>query len=287
MSTQFNSSSGSRPDRLPGRCLYIIQAFGLCLFLYFGSGMGFPGNGFAEVKYDFPYEQASLLSYILVVLSTAAAVSLFSHFRSKNMEERIDVLHHMLEKCSRTIQDSNRRLDDANTRIEKLERSDNLTGIANRRYLEEFLDREWRLAMRMSHPVSLLMINIDSLDDAGKKKKGKIDENSLKKLAHALNSTVKRPSDLAGRFAPKEFAVVLAFTPHDSAMQVAENLRSAISEIQETADKPDLFGNMTINVGVATTIPKIGSHPEELIAKADKALKYASIEMEEQEALIS
>jgi diguanylate cyclase (GGDEF)-like protein len=197
------------------------------------------------------------------------------------MEERIDVLHRLLEKCSRTIQDSSLKLNEANTRIENLERNDSLTGVANRRYFEEFLDREWRLAIRMSHPVSMLMIDIDSMKETKSKSKGKIGEESLKKLAHALIQTAKRPGDLAGRFAPREFAVVLAFTPLESAMQVAEKLRSAIAELQVTSDKPDSFGQVLINVGVATTVPTLGSQPEELIAKADKALHLARIDTSE------
>jgi diguanylate cyclase (GGDEF)-like protein len=138
----------------------------------------------------------------------------------------------------------------------------------------------------MSHPVSMLIIDIDSLNDVKNKPKGKIDEESLKKLAHALIQTAKRPGDLAGRFAPREFAVVLAFTPLESAMQVAEKLRSAIAELQVTSDKPDSFGNVLINVGVATTVPTLGSQPEELIAKADRALRLARIETTEQVAYL-
>jgi diguanylate cyclase (GGDEF)-like protein len=282
MSIKFFSSRGSRPNEPPERSIFIAFIF-LCGLLFFiGGGIEFVAGDLAAIKYDCGFAQASLLPYLLVFFSTAAAVSLLSYFHSKSMEERIDVLHHLLEKCSRTIQNSNQRLDEANTRIEKLDRNDSLTGIANRRYFEEFLDREWRLAIRMSHPVSMLMIDIDSLNDVKNKPKGKIDEESLKKLAHALIQTVKRPGDLAGRFAPREFAVVLAFTPLESAMQVAEKLRSAISELQLTSDKPDSFEQVLISVGVATTVPTIGSQPEELIAKADRALRLARIDSTEQ-----
>jgi len=282
MSIKFFSSRGSRPNEPPESRISIVFILLCGLLFLIGGGIEFVSGDIAAIKYDCVFVQASLLPYLLVVFSTAAAVSLLSYFRSKSLEERIDVFHRLLEKCSRTIQNSNQRLDEANTRIENLERNDSLTGIANRRYFEEFLDREWRLAIRMSHPVSLLIIDIDSLNDVKNKPKGKIDEESLKKLAHALIQTAKRPGDLAGRFAPREFAVVLAFTPLESAMQFAEKLRSAISELQVTSDKPDSFKQVLISVGVATTVPTIGSQPEELIAKADRALRLARIDSTEQ-----
>jgi diguanylate cyclase (GGDEF)-like protein len=279
MSIKFFSSCGSQPNELPVRDSSILFIVLISLLFIFTGYFEIVPNDFSSVlKFGRCFTQASLLPYLLVVFSTAAAASLLSYFRSKSMEERLNVLHRLLEKCSRTIQDSNLKLSEANMRIENLERIDSLTGVANRRYFEEFLDREWRLAMRMSHPVSLLMIDIDSLKGTKSRSKVKVDEESLKKLAHAIIQTAKRPGDLAGRFAPREFAVVLAFTPLESAMQVAEKLRSAIAELQDTSDKPDSFEQVLINVGVATAVPTLGSEPEELIAKADKALHLARID---------
>jgi diguanylate cyclase (GGDEF)-like protein len=273
------SSCETRPNEPLGSWISIVFIFLFSSLYFFTANIEFaPNVSISGLMYNHDPIQASILPYLLVAFFTAAAVSFLSYFRSKSMEERINVLHRLLEKCSCTIQDSNRKLNEANTRIKNLERNDSLTGIANRRYFEEFLEREWRLAIRMSHPVSLLMIDIDSLKETRSKSKSKISEDSLKKLARAIIQTAKRPGDLAGRFAPKEFAIVLAYTPLESAMQVAEKLRSAISESQVTSDKPDSFEQVLINVGVATAVPTLGSQPEELIAKADKALHLARID---------
>lgn len=222
--------------------------------------------------------EASLLPLILIAFTIAIIVSVLSHLRAKGLEERLNILHGLLEKCSRTIQDANQRLNDANVRIENLEQKDHQTGVANKRYFNEFLDREWRLAIRMAHPVSLMIIDIDSLEEGERKLGAEVEEKALKRIAEALSKTTNRPGDLAGRLNSKEFAVVLAFTPLEAAMQVAEKLRATIADLEVNEENPEEFKNILINVGIAATVPTMGSKPDELIAKADKALGIAKME---------
>jgi diguanylate cyclase (GGDEF)-like protein len=141
--------------------------------------------------------------------------------------------------------------------------------------------------MRMSHPVSLLIIDIDSLNTDTQNVKGKIEDEALKRVAEALSKTAKRPGDLAGRLDAKEFGIVLAFTPLEAAMQVAEKLRATIADSEVDSTDSEQFNNVLINVGIATTVPTLGSSPEELIAKADRALHLAKMENKEDVLIVN
>lgn len=280
MRVKLVSLGGSflKPFRANGFLPAFLSSFAVFFVVLVGEHLEF---GSIERGGELGIAKASLLPYLLVGLVTAALVLLLSNLRAKGLEDRLNVLHRLLEKCSKTIQDANQRLNDANQRIENLERHDAQTGVANRRYFAEFLDREWRLAMRMSHPVSLLIVNIDSLNADNPDAKGLMEEEALKRVAEALSKTAKRPGDLAGRLDSKEFGIVLAFTPLEAAMQVAEKLRETIAEFEVDLKDSEQFNNILINVGIATTVPTLGSTPDELIAKADRALNLAKMENKE------
>jgi len=100
-------------------------------------------------------------------------------------------------------------LTKANEELEKLNKTDGLTGIANKRYFIEYMKQEWRRCMRSGLPVSLLFIDVDHFkpynDNYGHVK----GDTCLKKIAQALHGAVHRNSDIAFRYGGEEFAIIL------------------------------------------------------------------------------
>jgi diguanylate cyclase (GGDEF)-like protein len=162
--------------------------------------------------------------------------------------------------------------------LENLSSVDGLTGISNRRQFNEFMNRHWRIAMRISESVSLIMIDIDFFklyNDTYGHLEG---DECLKQIAMVLTRCVTRSTDLVARFGGEEFACVMPFTDLDGALSVADAMRSAIEELNITHEKSPIGGRVTASLGLAAMVPIANTGPDLLIQKADRALYAAKAE---------
>ncbi|MBT3991149.1 MAG: diguanylate cyclase [Rhodospirillaceae bacterium] len=160
--------------------------------------------------------------------------------------------------------------------LENLSTIDALTGIANRRRLDEYLDTEWRRATRNKYSLSILMIDIDyfkSYNDNYGHQKG---NDCLRAVAEAVSLAPRRPSDLVARYGGEEFCIVLPDTELASATEIAERVRQNVAGLeQENSGSPE-YGIVTVSVGVATATPSSDDFNfDTLLELADKQLYQA------------
>jgi len=149
---------------------------------------------------------------------------------------------------------------------------DPLTGLFNRRYLEETLNREERRAVRTKSPIAILMIDIDHFKDFNDNHGHEAGDAALKCLGDYLNRNF-RGSDIACRYGGEEFTVVLLASTAEDAMNRAEDARQSIPKLEFSVRDGQLSG-LTVSIGVAE-LPTHGSDWKSVIAAADKALYQA------------
>ena len=171
--------------------------------------------------------------------------------------------------ATEVFNDMVRRLKQGREELERLSRTDALTGLPNRRHLMETLEKEARRAERNARPFTLLMIDVDHFkryNDAFGHLAG---DEVLKRLARVLLGTV-RAADYAARYGGEEFTVVLPETPLDLAVDVAERIRTRMAA--------EVFGaegsRVTLSIGLGE-FPADGTTPEAVIHAADGALYRA------------
>lgn len=161
----------------------------------------------------------------------------------------------------------------ANRRLEQLSITDALTGLANRRRLEEVLDAHWRRARRARRPLALAMVDIDHFKLYNDYYGHAAGDRALQRIATLLKENI-RETDLVARFGGEEFAVVMPDTDLAEASQVAQRLHSAVMRLAEPHELVN-EGIVTVSIGVAALVPEAGTSPDTLFELADVELYRA------------
>ena len=159
-----------------------------------------------------------------------------------------------------------------NDMLEKLSMYDGLTNIRNRRFFDETFEKTFSEIKRDKKSLAVLMIDIDFFkpynDNYGH---GQGDE-TLRKVAKALEKTIKRPSDFVARYGGEEFVILLKDINKDGVEAVANNLLNAIRELKITHEFSKIENYVTISIGASFYNSNSDVTKLELLLKADETL---------------
>jgi diguanylate cyclase (GGDEF)-like protein len=141
-------------------------------------------------------------------------------------------------------------------------RTDALTGLSNRRGIEERLNDEVARAIRFGHPLAVLMIDLDDFKSINDRYGHAVGDDILRSTAIAIDNSV-RSIDIAGRYGGEEFLVVLPETDASGAEVVAERIRASVERL-----------GATVSIGLSP-IRAEDSSASILVGRADEALYEA------------
>jgi diguanylate cyclase (GGDEF)-like protein len=167
----------------------------------------------------------------------------------------------------------------ANVQLRELLRNqsihDPLTGLFNRRYMEETLGREVLRSRRSGHPLGLLMVDVDGFKQQNDALGHHAGDAVLRELATVLQANLRK-EDIACRYGGEEFVLVLPDASLDNAARRAEQLRLTVKQMRLVRDSVPLRP-ITVSIGVAG-FPEHGAEGEALLRAADEALYQAKRE---------
>ena len=213
------------------------------------------------------YRTESFISYPISIGTRNIAVMNFTDRADRlNFGEfDLEILRSIAPQIAVAIDHANLKSETGELR--QLSVTDALTGLVNRRYLEERLTEEVKRSNRHGYPMAFLMIDVDffkSYNDEFGHMEG---DKALKVVANALKETL-RGADIAARYGGEEFSILLPQTTPEEAKTIAERVRQRVENTEFPRRK------ITISIGIANCSPALNSC-ENLISAADKALYEA------------
>lgn len=167
---------------------------------------------------------------------------------------------------------SEQKLKEMNEILKQHSSLDGLTGIANRRYFDEYLGQEWNKAVKHEDLLSLIMLDIDFFKKYNDTYGHLGGDECLKQVAGRIDKIVTQHGAVVARYGGEEFSVILPNTEREEAIKIAETIRAGIEELAIPHCSSDVSDVLTISVGMSTCKPLITLEPENLIESADMAL---------------
>ena len=193
----------------------------------------------------------------------------------KKVEVELKALNHTLQteiQHRRVIEENLQKLND---QLQSLANSDGLTHVANRRFFDESLDREWRRMARQRSPISLILFDVDCFKQFNDHYGHQMGDDCLIQIAKAGEMVAKRPGDFIARYGGEEFILILPDTDLEGAKVVAQNLRHTILSLKIPHEFSVVSPWVTVSMGISTQTPKPKTEPSGLVKQADDALYQA------------
>jgi diguanylate cyclase (GGDEF)-like protein len=161
--------------------------------------------------------------------------------------------------------------------IAELAQHDSLTGTKNRRMFDEHLSDLWRRAAEQHQGIAVLLIDIDNFKAYNDCYGHQAGDLALCRVAQAIGSFVRRPTDVLARYGGEEFAAVLYDADIREAREVAEKMRRAVAELNIDHHGSGARRRVTISLGVAAVAPNLSRSPRGALQLADEALYQAKV----------
>ncbi|WP_375213780.1 diguanylate cyclase [Aquabacterium sp.] len=212
-----------------------------------------------------------------VSLMSMAALAIYLVMFAKGAHTRTVVLHETrlkLRQSEAALQQQLQDIQALQAQLTDQANRDALTGLYNRHYLGDSMQREFDRCARDGEPLSILLIDLDHFKQINDAHGHAVGDEVLRQVAELLQQDT-RSSDICCRYGGEEFLLVLPAMSLEAALARAEHCRVRVAERSRLAEGCQVA--VTLSVGVASTVGA-GLSPEALIALADQALYRAKAE---------
>ena len=177
------------------------------------------------------------------------------------------------EKLDLLVRQRTEELEHANKKLAELNRTDELTGLRNRRHLNDAFPQAFRSAYREKKPIAAMILDIDHFKKLNDTYGHQFGDLCLEATGNIIDKNMRRPYDMAFRYGGEEFVMILPNTDHAGAMIVAEKIRSDI-EAHVVSDETHTT-SMTASIGMVSIVPSGSDDHETLLKTADELLYQA------------
>jgi diguanylate cyclase (GGDEF)-like protein len=230
-------------------------------------------TGRRSAKSDRNYKSKSFISYPIVIAGRKIGVLNVTDKTAGGSYNQVDLS--LLDLLCPQVALALERAEwqERATEFQLMSITDPLTGLPNRRYLEERLTEELNRSKRYDYDMSFLMIDIDDFKSYNDINGHLAGDAALQITAHCLKAGL-RAADVASRYGGEEFSILLPQTSISEAAVIAERMREIVASTNYPHGKSQPLGHVTISIGVSTVAGNVNT-AERVIAAADRALYNA------------
>lgn len=223
---------------------------------------------FATLSYsaDYYYND-SLLIFFTVLWIAANVVLMFSSYLTEVNYRRSFI-------TQRILASEKKELSYLSQKLHQQSITDPLTGLFNRRYLNEKLEQHWRLGLQDHQRIAIFMVDIDEFKKYNDEYGHLEGDQCLIQVAQALDNCLADKEKVVARFGGEEFVVLLRAEQEELA-QIAETLSNSVSELKLPHSSHSVFEMITVSIGVIAMIPQPNFEPSKLLDQADQQLYLA------------
>ncbi|KFN42864.1 sensor domain-containing diguanylate cyclase [Arenimonas oryziterrae] len=252
---------------------YFLLAWGLLIT----GGVALPLSSFGllprTLVTEYGLQFGSAAEMLLLSFSLAYRITLLRNERIRVEREARENLEQRVQERTQALSETAERLSLANQRLAETSLRDGLTGVFNRRYLDQSLPLRFADCVRRGQPIALLMIDIDHFKAINDDHGHATGDDCLREVARRLAGLARSGEEFVARYGGEEFAIVMPGADREQAMALAERLR------REIGDKPvvteDTTLRVTISLGVTCEERPGEESPLHLVRRADRALYEA------------
>lgn len=196
----------------------------------------------------------------------------------------VERLKKQLQAAEQTLADKAAELKAAQDQLALKEREmatvssiDRLTGLPNRLRMGEMLHSEWLRMARERKSLAMLFIDVDHVRLFREHYGQAAEDRCMRRIASALDSALKRPGDLLGRFGAEKFGAILPDTDAAGIRHIAEGACAAVRDLDIEHAASPVSSVVTVSIGAGSVRPGPGCTAADLIQAADKALYKAKL----------
>ncbi|MET0070198.1 MAG: diguanylate cyclase [Candidatus Thiodiazotropha sp.] len=205
---------------------------------------------------------------VIRLLAAQASVAI----ENARLYEQVQDYSHTLEQ---KVAERTARLEELNQELQGLVDRDGLTGVANRRRGDNYLEEVWTRLRRERQPLSVVMLDVDHFKAFNDNYGHQAGDDCLVAVAETVCAQLQRPTDLVARYGGEEFILILPNTDRDGATYVAEKIRQAVESLGIEHAHSSAGSRVTVSAGTATMLPGLQLETEDLLREADIALYRA------------
>jgi len=183
----------------------------------------------------------------------------------------------LLQRVKRLIYQSHlyQELEIANQELARLAMEDSLTGLANRRRMDEYLEQEWEKSTQTRSLLGAILCDIDFFKSYNDTYGHLAGDFCLQQVTEAIKDSLGQRSHLLARYGGEEFVVILPEIDSNHGFAIAEEIRRTINDLEIPHKMSAITQHITLSLGIAIMVAQEEYSPRRLLAEADYALYQA------------
>ena len=212
----------------------------------------------------------SILEAVLLSFAMAERINVERKLRYQAQDETLTTTRRLNAELETRVQERTDELEQLNKRLRVLSNTDQLTGLYNRRYLEQKMQSEWERCKRYKHSMAMVMMDVDYFKKVNDTYGHPAGDECLRQVTAQILGCVRVQSDHVARYGGEEFCMLLPETDTEGAVVLAERIRTIVAS-HPIVTQDHVF-NVTISLGVFAMIPNNNQHLGYMLQCVDLAL---------------